>query len=82
MKKLIYLILFLSILMMSVSDGNQKAEWKGKIEKENGIKVMKNPREPLYGESKFELEEDLSIGNQQDVNYLFYKARDIQVGKN
>jgi len=62
-----------------VSFGGQKAEWKGKIEIEDGIKVIKNPAEPLYGEIKLELEEDLSIGNEEDENYLFYQARDIQV---
>jgi len=67
---------------MLVSYGSQKVEWKGKIEKEKGITVIKNPTEPLYGEIKFELEEDLSIGNQQDENYLFYRVRDIQVGEN
>ena len=80
--KVVLIVLFLSVSIMLISYGNQKAKWKGKIEKENGIKVIKNPTEPLYGEIKFELEEDLSIGNQQDENYLFYKARDIQVGKN
>ena len=64
---------------MLVSFGGQKAEWKGKIEIEDGIKVIKNPAEPLYGEIKLELEEDLSIGNEEDENYLFYQARDIQV---
>ena len=76
------IVIFLSVYIMFVSYGNKKVEWKGKIEKEKGITVIKNPREPLYGEIKFELEEDLSIGNQQDENYLFYKARDIQVSKN
>jgi len=33
----------------------------------------------MYGEIKFELEEDLSIGNEDDENYLFYGIRDIQV---
>ena len=76
------IVLFVSFFMMLVSYGNQKVEWKGKIEIENGVKVIKNPREPLYCEIKFELEEDLSIGNQQDKNYLFYRVGDIQVGKN
>jgi len=62
-----------------VSFGGQKAEWKGKIKIEDGIKVIKNPAEPLYGEIKFELEEDLSIGNEEDENYLFYRVSDIQV---
>ena len=75
-------VLFVSVFMMLVSYGSQKVEWKGKIEKEKGITVIKNPIEPLHGEIKFELEEDLSIGNQQDENYLFYKVRDIQVSMN
>lgn len=79
---LISAALFISVFVTLVSYGSQKVEWKGKIKTENGVKVIKNPKEPLYGEIKFELEEDLSIGNQQDENYLFYKVRDIQVGKN
>jgi len=73
--------LFLSVFVTLVSFGQQKAEWKGKIEEENGIKVIKNPRDPLYGEIKFELEEDLSIGKEDDENFLFYKIADIQVDK-
>lgn len=52
----------------------QRAEWKGKIETENGIKVVKNPKDPLCGEIKFELQEDLSIGNENDDNYFFPKG--------
>jgi len=77
--RIIPIVLSLSVLILSVSFGGQKAEWKGKIEIEDGIKVIKNPAEPLYGEMKLELEEDLSIGNEEDENYLFYRARDIQV---
>jgi hypothetical protein len=58
---------------------NQNPQWKGTIEEEAGVKVIKNPNEPLYGEIEFELEEDLSIGNEEDENYLFYRLRNIQV---
>lgn len=75
------LFLIASIKIAETKD-YQKNEWKGKIEIENGAKVIKNPTDPLYGDIKFALEEDLSIGNQQNENYLFYKVRDIQVGKN
>jgi len=68
------LILFSSAIMES-----QNPQWNGEIEYENGIKVIKNPQEPLYGEIEFELEEDLSIGNDRDDNYLFYRIRDICV---
>ena len=77
--KVVSIVLFLSALIMLVSFGGQKAEWRGKIDIENGIKVIKNPGEPLYGEIKFELEEDLSIGKEDDDNYLFYRVADIQV---
>ncbi|MDH5466482.1 MAG: 6-bladed beta-propeller [Candidatus Aminicenantes bacterium] len=77
--KVILIILFLSGCIMLNSFGGQEAEWKGKIEYENGVKIIQNPGDPLYGEIKFELEEDLCIGNENDENFLFYRIRDIQV---
>jgi hypothetical protein len=77
--KYLSIALFLSISVLCISFGQQKAEWKGKIETEDGIKVIKNPEEPLYGEIQFELEEDLSIGNEDDENCYFYKTIDIDV---
>ena len=52
--KIASIALFLSALIMLVSFGGQRAEWKGKIEIKNGIKVIKNPGEPLYSEIKLE----------------------------
>ncbi len=72
-------ITFLAAIVFVLSFGDQKTEWKGKIGIEDGVKVIQNPEEPLYGEIEFELEEDLSIGNEEDENYLFYRVGDIQV---
>jgi len=72
--KAIPIFLFLVVFIFLISYGGQKAEWKGKIEYEDGIRVIKNSKEPLYSEFKFELEEDLSIGNDEDENYMFYRA--------
>ena len=77
-KILLILTVFFFSIVLSIFSG-QEAEWKGKIDIKNGVKVIKNPNEPLYGEITFELEEDLSIGNEDDENYLFYRLRDIQV---
>ena len=78
----ILLITFIFLLFIDVGVGeNQKPEWNVKVEYENGTKVIKNPEEPLYGEITLELEEDLSIGREDDENYFFYKIRDIQVDK-
>ena len=80
--KVFSIFLFLSAFIMLVSYGEQKAEWKGKIEYEDGVKVIKNPREPLYGEITFELEEDLSIGKEENENYMFYKWISVDVDQN
>ncbi len=59
----------------------QQARWKGKIETENGVKAIKNPSEPMYGEIKLELEEDLSIGKENDDNLYFYRGFVFEVDK-
>ena len=60
---------------------SQKTEWQGTIEEVDGIRVIKNPNEPLYGEITFDLEEDLVIGNEIDENYSFYKGISVAVDK-
>jgi len=84
MKNRFSAIAFLPLFFInfSVSLGqkaSQKAEWKGTVETEKGIKVIKNPREPLYGEIKLDLKEDLSIGKEDDKNSMFYRVRGIAV---
>jgi len=74
MKNKISILLLVSVFMIFASYGKQNPQWKGTIEEEDGVKVIKNPNEPLYGEIAFELEEDLSIGNEEDENYAFYRG--------
>jgi hypothetical protein len=57
-------VCFLVSLVFLGANQSQNPQWKGTIEEEDGVKVIKNPREPLYGEITFDLEEDLSIGNE------------------
>lgn len=54
-------------------------EWRGRIENEDGVKVVANPIEPVFGEIQYQLQEDLSIGKETDDNYMFYRAVDIAV---
>jgi len=63
--KLISIVLFISALMMLVSCHKQKAEWKGTVEDENGITVVKKPIEPMCKEDVFSLEEELSTGEAE-----------------
>ena len=75
---LIPTFLLLTPLMLHISCNQQKAEWKGTIEEENGVIVVNNPKEPFYGEDIFSLEEDLTIGGKEREEYVFYRARDIE----
>ena len=72
-------IFLFPLILTGFCFGQDNPQWKGKIEYENGVKVIKNPNEPLYGEIKFELEEDLSIGNEEDENYMFYGVASINI---
>jgi len=74
-RQILSLILTLLVFTSCTKENdNQKTVWKGKIEYEKGIKVIKNPQEPLYGIIKLKLEEDLSIGGTGDnEQFTFYK---------
>jgi len=78
-KRILTIFLFLSVFMLFFSCRAPKAEWKGTIEEVNGVTVITNPDEPLYGELVLDLEEDLSIGREDDDNYMFYRIIDIKV---
>lgn len=79
--KLLLVSVLVLILISAEAIEDQKSQWKGKIEYENGIKIIRNPKRPLYGEITFKLEEDLIIGNEEDENYMFYKTWDVKVDK-
>jgi len=78
--KVLSIVLFLSIFMMLISCGKQETEWKGIIEEENGVIVVKNPKEPIYGEDVFFIEEELSFGDDEvDEDYMFSDVSHITV---
>jgi len=78
--KLISLVLFLSAFMMLVSCREQKAGWRGTIEEENGITVVKNPEAPMYSEDMFSLEEEIAIGEAEGrEEYMFQRIITIAV---
>jgi hypothetical protein len=76
---LILIIFFLFVVSCTKTKITEKAEWRGEIEYENGVKVVKNPADPVYGEILLDLEEDLSIGREDDDNYVFYGGISIDV---
>ena len=78
--KVVSIILFLSVFIILISFGEQKVEWKGKIEKRDGISVIKNPKEPMYDEDVFSVEEELCIGDAEGkANYVFIHMSNLAV---
>lgn len=50
--KSVSIIIFFSALMMLASCQQQKAEWKGKIEYKDNVRVIMNPKEPLSNNAR------------------------------
>lgn len=74
--------LLLLILVISVFYGNQKAEWKGKLEKKDGVIVVKNTKEPIYDENVFGLEEELTIaGEEGNAEQMFLNIISVDVSE-
>jgi len=81
-KNSIVILIILGFLTFS-SCQKQKTDWKGTIKEENGVIFVKNPKEPMYGEDVFSLEEDLTLGKKErSEGYLFERIRSIDIDKN
>ena len=65
-------IIAVFLVFPCISFGQQESGWKGKIEYDNDIKVIKNPGEPLHGRVQLDAEEDLCFGSADDDKYMFY----------
>ena len=77
-----YFVILIIFISCFISCSQKKTEWKGTIEEENGVTVVKNPKEPLYGEEVFSLEEDLTLGKKEgSEEYLFERVRNIDIDK-
>jgi len=79
--KFFLIILVLFSFLAACTAVREKEGWAGKIEEEDGIEVIYNPEEPLYGEIDLELEEDLVIGGgeEYDENYNFRRISSMEV---
>lgn len=82
MKKKASHLLFVFFLIFALSlqaRERQEPKWKGKIKRESGIKIISNPGQPVFGEIKFELEEDLVLGREKNEDDIFSRPVYIQV---
>ena len=66
---------------IAVSGPAQVEAWKGTVKIEDGIRVIRNPAEPLNGDIVLDLAEDLTIGSEDDGNAYFYKEIELAVDR-
>jgi len=72
------LVLLLGLMLLFSSFGQEKPEWKGTIEVEDGVTIVRNPKEPMYGEDVFYLEEELKIGERNGrEEYMFSRLSQL-----
>ena len=64
-------IIVLSILVLSCHQ--KKSKWQGTIEEVDGVTVIKNPVEPMYGAEIIEIEEDLAIREEPSDDGLKFE---------
>jgi len=77
---LISIVIIIPVLIMLAACRTQKTKWKGTIEEENGVTIIKNPKEPVYGEDVLSLEEELTIGEAEgSEEYMFSQIRSMVV---
>lgn len=82
MKKL-FSFVFVLIILIGINCSQQKTEWQGTIEEIDGVGVIKNPKQPFYGEDAFVLEEELSIGEAEGrEEYMFQSISTLDVSDN
>ena len=74
-----YFLYFLAISFIVLACVQKNAEWRGNIEVENGVKIVKNPREPIYSGKVLSLKEELNLGGTSTDQYLFYNIKELDV---
>jgi len=63
-----------------ISCKQQKAEWRGTIEETDGVTVVNNPKEPMYGEEVLSFVEELAItDDEDDEDFIFSEIFHITV---
>jgi hypothetical protein len=73
-------ICMLILFLFSIACKKQTIQWKGTITAENGVTVVQNPKDPMYGGDVLALEEDLSIGEATTKgDFLFSTIRSLAV---
>jgi hypothetical protein len=63
----------LSLFLLWPACQEKTTQWKGTIDREDGVTVIKNPNEPIYKEPVLELQEDLTIKGSQEIEEQMFQ---------
>lgn len=78
--KTLFIIFCMVVLWTFVScNGGGKPGYPAIIQKQDGVTRISNPGYPENGTHKFRLEPELTIGNENDDNYVFANIRQIVI---
>ena len=78
-KDSVYLSVFCLLIVSTISFGQQGQKWEGSIDNEDGVRTVKNPMEPLYGDIALELDAVLVIKDKEASKYRFFQISRIIV---
>jgi hypothetical protein len=68
----------LGIALAAGVEANQISQGKGRVGSEGTVRIVTNPDKPIFGEIRFDLEQDLQIGKEDDDHYIFERIYDIK----
>ncbi len=76
MKKIMNIFVVGGLCLSLLCTGCQKktTQWKGTIDIEDGVTVVKNPMEPIYKEPVLELQEDLTVKGSEEVEEQMFQS--------
>jgi len=75
-----YAILLVFIFVLAETCKKDVNVWRGTIEFDEGITVVRNPKEPMYWDDVFMMEEELSIGESVGrEEYMFSQVIDVGI---
>lgn len=78
--KIVSILLLVPLLLVTLSCTQNENEWKGTIEKIDGITVVKNSNEPIVPEKRIEFIKELSIGDEEKGDdYIFTDADNLAI---
>jgi hypothetical protein len=79
LKRNIFFGAFVLLSCLVFYEWGSPQRWAGSFETKDGVKIITNPHQPVFGEVRFDLEEVWVLGKEKTVNDLFASVYDVKV---